>query len=500
MECYSTGITELDVSNNSALSRLHVSGRNLVWLNIGDKPNLYDILVSGGNIDLGEVENTFNIADLFSGIDLDKITITGGASLDKTTGVVSGYVNGTPITYTYDCGTAAQGAVTLSVTLHFNKKKQASSIIVKDDLNKVYDGQAVTEPTDIEVTGSTGAISIEWYTADDKKLDEAPVNVGSYKVKVILAEDNNYNGVEVEKEFDITKSNNQWVQELFIENWVYGEAINTPSAKAQFGIAEFTYSTTEYGVYTVDVPSSAGTYWVKATVTGTNNYDGLEAKKSFTIEKASSVITIDNDLNKVFDGAPVVEPQVSVIGSTGTVSIEWYQKEEMTTKAITWKKLAAAPSAIGEYKIVVTVGEDGNYIETTKEQEFSILQNKVVVPTPGVVTNPDGNTITVTPDDKLESNGPVITNPDGSIVFPNGGTVTRPDGSTEMIQAGGVLTPNQLEEVVPGTSDETTTTPSQGVTGVQTGDSTQIGLWTILAGLSTGMMMYFRRKNRKEEV
>ena len=33
-----------------------------------------------------------------------------------------------------------------------------------------------------------------------------------------------------------------------------------------------------------------------------------------------------------------------------------------------------------------------------------------------------------------------------------------------------------------------------------TGDSTQAGLWTMLVGLSTGLMMYFRKKNRKEEV
>ena len=501
--CNNTGITGLDVTNNSAMSWLYMYDNNLAWLNIGDKPNLYGLYMGTSNIDLGEVENTFNIADLFPGIDLDKITITGGASLDKTTGVVSGYANGTPITYTYDCGTRDNGnAVSLDVTLNFSKKKDPSSIIINDDLNKVYDGQAVTEPTDIEVTGSAGSVSIEWYTADDKKLDEAPVNVGSYKVKVILAEDSNYNGIEVEKEFEITKANNQWIQELSIENWSYGEAEKEPSAEVQFGTVEFTYSTTEDGVYTVDVPSIAGTYWVKATVTGTNNYDGLEAKKSFTIEKASSVITIDNDLNKLFDGTAVAEPQVRVTGSTGTVSIEWYQKEETTTKAITWKKLAAAPSAIGDYKVVVTVGEDGNYIETTKEQEFSILQNKVVIPTPGaggVVTNPDGNTITVTPNDKLESNGPATINPDGSIVFPNGGTVTRPDGSTETIQPGGVLTPNQVE-VIPGTGGETTTTPAQGVTGVQTGDSTQVGLWTMLVGLSTGLMMYFRKKNRKEEV
>ena len=719
LDCDATDITSLDVSKNTALVYLGVNNNSLAWLHIGDNSSLnspwFEELRA---INLGAIYNTFNIREIFPGIDPNRIQSINGASLDKTTGIVSGYADGTPITYTYDCGTADNGTVILDVTLEFVIKRP-SSIIINDNLNKVYDGQAVTKPTDIEVTGSTGAVSIEWYTADDKKLDEAPVNAGSYKVKAILAEDADYVGAEVEKTFEIFKAKNTWTQELTIQNWIYGETANVPSAKAQFGIAEFTYSATEDGVYTADVPSAAGTYWVKATVTGINNYEDLEAKKSFTIEKASSTITIDNDLNKLFDGTAADEPQVRVTGSTGTVSIEWYQKEETTTKAVTWKKLAAAPSAVGEYKVVVTVGEDGNYIETTKEQEFSILENKIAITIPGiggVVTNPDGTTgpsvtpndklesngpatinpdgsivfpnggmvtkpdgstetiqpggvltpnkgeevptpgtggtvgnpdgttgPSVTPNDKLESNGPATINPDGSIVFPNGGIITKPDGSTEVIQPGGILTPNQVEEVptpgiggvvtnpdgttgpsvtlndklesngpatinpdgsivfpnggtvirpdgstetiqpggvltpnqveeiptpgtggvvtnpdgtagpsvtpddklesngavtinpdgsivfpnggtvirpdgstetiqpggvltsnqvevIPGTGGETTTTPAQGVTGVQTGDSTQAGLWTMLVGLSTGLMMYFRKKNRKEEV
>ena len=87
-------------------------------------------------------------------------------------------------------------------------------------------------------------------------------------------------------------------------------------------------------------------------------------------------------------------------------------------------------------------------------------------------------------------------NPDGSITFPNGGTITKPDGSVEVIKPGATFKPN--DQLVEG--EETTTTPEQGVTGVQTGDGTQVGLWTMLVGLSTGMMMFFRRKNRKEEV
>ncbi len=116
-----TGITSLDVSKNTELKLLIAENNDLAWFNIGDNQNLY-VSIDDSNIDLGEVVGTFNITEVFPGIDIDKITITGGASLDKDTGVVNGYVNGIPITYTYDCGTSMHGAETLSVILHFNKK------------------------------------------------------------------------------------------------------------------------------------------------------------------------------------------------------------------------------------------------------------------------------------------------------------------------------------------------------------------------------------------
>ena len=279
-------------------------------------------------------------------------------------------------------------------------------------MNKAYDGQPVLQPTDIATTGSNGAVTFEWYTADGQKLQVAPVNAGSYKVKAILAEDINYAGIEVEK--------------------------------------------------------------------------------VFTISQAVSSLTVTVELNKVYDGQPVVEPQVTVTGSTGAITYEWYKQEESTTRAITWTKLSTAPSEVGNYKVVVTVAGDGNFEAVTVEKEFSIL-SKEVVPTPGlggVITTPDGTVgPEINPGDKVESNGPVITNPDGSITFPNGGTITKPDGSVVIIQPGATFKPNGL--MVEGTTT---------ISGVQTGDSTQVGLWTMLIGLSTGVMMFFRRKNRKEEV
>ena len=806
LDCSNTRITELDVSNNTALTSLSISNNNLAWLHIGNNSNLGITNNTQSRIHLGKVDRSFNIQEVFPGIDANRIQSINGANLDKNTGIVSGYVAGTPITYAYNCGTAATGTYLLNVTLNF-EVKAPSSITINDDLNKVYDGTAVVNPINITKTGSTGLVSFEWYAVDGTKLPVAPVNAGSYKIKAILAGDTNYVGAEVEKEFTITKANStitidddlnkvydgqavidpvnltktgstgavtfEWYMadgtqlqtapenagsykvkailasdENFLTtevekefeitkassniiinddlNKVYdGQTVVEPNVtkagstgavtfewcmadgtplqtapvnvgsykvkailaddvnhvgaevEKEFTIAiatstiiinndlnkaydgtvvepsvtttgstgsvifewyttdgtklqespinvgsykvkailaddanhigavvekEFTITkanstiiinddlnkiydgtavveptVTKIGStgavsiewYTADgtpltsAPVNAGSYKVKAILTEDTNYAGIEVEKEFTISQATSSVTITVELDKVYDGQSVIEPQVSVTGSTGAITYEWYKKEESTTRTTTWTKLATAPSEVGNYKVVVTVAGDGNFEAVTVEKEFSIL-GKEVVPTPGTgggITNPDG---TEGPEinlgDKVESNGPVITNPDGSITFPNGGTIIKPDGSVEVIKPGATLTPNKSEivptpgvgggitnpdgtegpEINPGDKVESNgpviTNPDgsiifpnggiitkpdgsvviiqpgatlkpndqlvEGTTtipGVQTGDGTQVGLWTMLVGLSTGMMMFFRRKNRKEE-
>ena len=456
------------------------------------------------------------------------------------------------------------------VEKEFTITKANSTIVINDDLNKAYDGQPVVEPS-VTTTGSTGAVTFEWYTADGMKLQTAPVNIGSYKVKAILADDANHISTEVEKEFTITKATSTIIINDDLNKAYDGTAVLEPTDIVTTG-STGTVSIEWYaadGTLLTSAPVNAGSYKVKAILAEDTSYAGVEVEKEFIISQAASSVTITVELDKEYDGQPVVEPQVSVTGSTGTITYEWYKKEESATRATTWTKLATAPSKVGNYKVVVTVAGDGNYEAVTVEKEFSISGQETVVPTPGTggsIINPDGTVgPEINPGDKVESNGPVITNPDGSITFPNGGTVTKPDGSVEVIQPEALLTPNKPEVVpTPGTGgsitnpdgtvgpeinpddkvesngsvitnpdgsitfpnggtvtkpdgsvevikpgatlkpnglmvEGTTTIPGE-VTGVQTGDGTQAGLWTMLVGLSTGMMVFFRRKNRKEEV
>ena len=81
-----------------------------------------------------------------------------------------------------------------------------------------------------------------------------------------------------------TFETNEFTQPLTITGWTYGETANTPTAEAKYGTIKYTYSNTADGTYTEEVPTNAGTHYVKATVEETADYSGLESDAvEFTI-------------------------------------------------------------------------------------------------------------------------------------------------------------------------------------------------------------------------
>ena len=684
LSCWGTKITNLDLSNNSmlqvlgcfdlAITTLDITKNpHLGYVVVGYNPNL-NVIKGDSTVDLGVVEGTFNIKDKFAYIDPNNITITNGATLDKTTGMVSGYTYGTPITYTYNCGTGINGPVTLHVTLTFKGPssisidseldkiydgqavsepnvtktgsngtvsyewytaegtqlqaaptdagdykvkailasdgihaeaevekdftitKADSTITINDDLNKTYDGIAVANPTDVETTGSTGSVSFEWYTANDTQLQTAPTEAGDYKVKAILADDANHIGAEVVQEFTITKATSTITINDDLNKTYDGTAVANPKdveTTGSTGSVSFEWYT-ENDTQLQQAPTDAGNYKVKAILAEDGNHDGVEAVKAFEITKATSTIAINSDLNKAYDGQAVVEPQVTVTGSTGAVTFKWYMADDTP--------LQTAPVNIGNYKVKAILEDDANHIGAEVEKEFTIGKaastitinddlNKVydgtaVVEPTDIVTTGSTGTVSIewyTADGTLLTSAPVnagsyivkailaedtnyagievekeftISQASSSVTITveldkvyDGQPVVEPQvsvtGSTGAItyewykkeeSATRSVTWTQLTEaprevgsykvvvtvagdenfeavtvekefsisgqatVAPGEGEGTTTIPGQEVTGVQTGDGTQVGLWTMLVGLSTGMMMFLRRKNRKEEV
>ena len=131
----------------------------------------------------------------------------------------------------------------------------------------------IADTADYTVTKNDGGTSVGYYDVVVELID-----IGNYKWN-----DDGEDVAERTIQFLITKKLNRFTVELSMDNWTYGETAKEPSATALIGTVAFTYSNEENGTYSDTKPSAAGTYWVKAAVAETEDYEPLEAKKSFTI-------------------------------------------------------------------------------------------------------------------------------------------------------------------------------------------------------------------------
>ncbi|WP_270461600.1 immunoglobulin-like domain-containing protein [Faecalitalea cylindroides] len=192
----------------------------------------------------------------------------------------------------YVKATVGYGGESLEAIKKFEIEKADSKIAFVNgfSLDKQYDGNAVTIGSDdLTKTGSTNNVTFTWQQKDGDdwtNLSSAPASAGSYRVIASVAEDSNFKGASATLKFAISKTTNEWTSELSIKDWTYGQTASTPTAEAKYGNVVFTYSDSEDGTFTTDTPTTAGTWYVKATVAGNDNYNGLESIKEFTISKA----------------------------------------------------------------------------------------------------------------------------------------------------------------------------------------------------------------------
>ena len=283
LDCSNTGIQTLDVSKNPDMTSLYCSNTPLAYLNLGNQITLNSLIKpSPSIIDFVVTSDSFDMTKAFAGIDISKVTNIRGATLNGTK--LTDYKIDRPITYTYECGTADGNPVTLDVTLNLHKSD--SDIQITGTLDTTYTGKPIDNPS-VKSTGSTGAVTFtheKWNGSAWEVFSEMPIDAGRYRVQAHLASDDfNNEAVSEKKEFTITQATNSWKNEPAIADWTYGGQPNSPTATAKFGNAIFTYSDSKTGTFTSDVPVNAGTWYVKATVAGTNNYTGLESIHPFTI-------------------------------------------------------------------------------------------------------------------------------------------------------------------------------------------------------------------------
>lgn len=378
------------------------------------------------------------------------------------------------------------------------KKADNRVTITTLSLDKEYDGNAVTTPK-YTTSGSDGQVTIQWQEksmtskAEWKDLKSAPNKVGTYRVVVELAGNNNYNPASATLNFVISQATNAWTEELSITGWTYNDKVNDPVAKAQYGDVTFTYSSEENGTYTNEVPKNAGTWYVKATVAGTENYTGLEsAPVAFEIAKA----------------IPTYEKVTGLVLRQGQALSKIKLPEQFK-----WvdETMTADELGIHTFKAIYTPEDAANYQAIEVEIEVE------VVPTPVAVNhvptiNASDKTITV--GDKFDPMKDVTANDneDGDLTSKikviHNATDTKKAGTYEVTyqvtDSQGATATKTVKVTVkavpvnPDTDKPNTNKPSNDKGSVETGDRNNLLLWEVMLIGSSILLLYsLYRKKRK---
>ena len=116
---------------------------------------------------------------------------------------------------------------------------------------------------------------------------ENNINAGTATVKVEGR--GNYTG-NLQTTFVIAKADRSEFN-VQLSDWTYGQTANTPSV-SNFGLEEgdvtYSYGKSELGPFDTNIPKEAGSYYVRAEMTETDNYESAVAISEFTIRKAAS--------------------------------------------------------------------------------------------------------------------------------------------------------------------------------------------------------------------
>ncbi len=206
-----------------------------------------------------------------------------------------------------------------STPVSFKINKATPEYTVPDGL-KANVGQTLSDVTLPE--------GFSWMDAETTSVGAKGSN--TFKVKYTPTDLNNYVVVEnINVSIAVGINANEWTSDLAISDWAYGKKASVPTATSKYGTPVFTYSTSADGTYTDEVPTNAGTYYVKATVDATDVYAGLEsAPVEFKINKATPTYTVPSGLTakagqKLSDvelpsGFSFMDADTTSVGTAGT--------------------------------------------------------------------------------------------------------------------------------------------------------------------------------------
>ena len=185
------------------------------------------------------------------------------------------------------------GADSKSATLTINK---VQITITADDKQSMYGDSIVGLTYSITFVGAEGYDSFyesDWGNITLSTTATNQSSVGTYEIlSTSISNTDNYDVTFHKGTYTITKYiNNAITVEAEDVRYLMDLIYSAEALRGQNTI-QFTFADSENGEYTGTLPKTVGTYYVKATIADTDNYNGVEAIASFKIEKATlSAIT-----------------------------------------------------------------------------------------------------------------------------------------------------------------------------------------------------------------
>lgn len=165
-----------------------------------------------------------------------------------------------------------------------------------DDTQFVYNGNSINyqlksyQITDVDGNVVNDVTVTYEIMRDGMKVDEVK-GAGSYTITVKFGNISADYAPIPNENYVITvdKAENS-ITTFTLDGWVAGDTPNAPVVVAAGGTADaqFTYSATEDGTFTADVPLTAGTYFVKVYIPGTADFNAAIATIQFVIKKPAA--------------------------------------------------------------------------------------------------------------------------------------------------------------------------------------------------------------------
>lgn len=253
---------------------------------------------------------------------------------------------------------------------------QANPVTLKEGamLDKKYDGKAVMFSKEQFNFMGNGAVTFMYKMGEGEWMAEAPMAVGAYKLKVMVAETDMYQAGVAEFDFEIKKGDNSITlkEGVTLGKTYDGTAVEITKEKFNVmgtGDVTFMFKAKADGEdkWMPEAPMNAGKYQVKVMVAEYMNYNAGEKVFDFEIKKAENNVTLKEGemLDKNYDGSAVAftKEQFNFMGD-GAVTFMFQTGDGEWTNT--------APSAEGAHKVKVMVQESANYKMAEAIFEFTI--------------------------------------------------------------------------------------------------------------------------------